>query len=123
MARAFLERSRRELELGAISPLDIYQPEQQFATAQVGVDAVPIPPAAGRDTIRRWIGADLDPTLRYAPLVLTETAEPPIYIPSFEPEEQVAKALRLRPELGQNRRSLEIDDLNIRSSTNQLRPN
>ena len=123
LARAFLERSRRELELGAISPLDIYQPEQQFATAQVGVTQFQYRLQQAEDTIRRWIGADLDPTLRYAPLVLTETAEPPIYIPSFEPEEQVAKALRLRPELGQNRRSLEIDDLNIRSSTNQLRPN
>ena len=123
LARAFLERSRRELELGAISPLDIYQPEQQFATAQVGVTQFQYRLQQAEDTIRRWIGADLDPALRYAPLVLTETAEPPIYIPSFEPEEQVAKALRLRPELGQNRRSLEIDDLNIRSSTNQLRPN
>lgn len=123
LARAFLERSRRELELGAISPLDIYQPEQQFATAQVGVTQFQYRLQQAEDTIRRWIGADLDPTLRFAPLVLTETAEPPIYIPSFDPEEQVAKALRLRPELGQNRRSLEIDDLNIRSSTNQLRPN
>ena len=123
LARAFLERSRRELELGAISPLDIYQPEQQFATAQVGVTQFQYRLQQAEDTIRRWIGADLDPALRFAPLVLTETAEPPIYIPSFEPEEQVAKALRLRPELGQNRRSLEIDDLNIRSSTNQLRPN
>ena len=123
LARAFLERSRRELELGAISPLDIYQPEQQFATAQVGVTQFQYRLQQAEDTLRRWIGADLDPALRYAPLVLTETAEPPVYIPSFEPEEQVAKALRLRPELEQNRRSLEIDDLNIRSSTNQLRPN
>ena len=123
LARAFLERSRRELELGAISPLDIYQPEQQFATAQVGVTQFQYRLQQSEDTLRRWIGADLHPTLRYAPLVLTETAEPPVYIPSFEPEEQVSKALRLRPELGQNRRSLEIDDLNIRSSTNDLRPN
>ena len=123
LARAFLERSRRELELGAISPLDIYQPEQQFATAQVGVTQFQYRLQQAEDTLRRWIGADLDPALRFAPLVLTETAEPPVYIPSFEPEEQVAKALRLRPELEQNRRSLEIDDLNIRSSTNQLRPN
>ena len=123
LARAFLERSRRELELGAISPLDIYQPEQQFATAQVGVTQFQYRLQQAEDTLRRWIGADFDPALRYAPLVLTETAEPPVYIPSFEPEEQVAKALRLRPELEQNRRSLEIDDLNIRSSTNQLRPN
>ena len=122
LARAFLERSRRELELGAISPLDIYQPEQQFATAQVGVTQFQYRLQQAEDTIRRWIGADLHPTLRHAPLVLTETADPPVYYPSFGPEEQVSKALRLRPELGQDRRALEIDDLNIRASTNQMRP-
>ena len=122
LARAFLERSRRELELGAISPLDIYQPEQQFATAQVGVTQFQYRLQQAEDTIRRWIGADLHPTLRHAPLVLTETAGPPVYYPSFGPEEQVSKALRLRPELGQDRRALEIDDLNIRASTNQMRP-
>ncbi len=122
LARAFLKRSRRELELGAISPLDIYQPEQQFATAQVGVTQFQYRLQQAEDTIRRWIGADLHPTLRHAPLVLTETADPPVYYPSFGPEEQVSKALRLRPELGQDRRALEIDDLNIRASTNQMRP-
>ena len=37
LAEAFLKLNRRELELGAISPLDIYQPEQQRATAQLAV--------------------------------------------------------------------------------------
>ena len=32
-----LKRSRRELELGAISPLDIYQPEAQYAASEIQV--------------------------------------------------------------------------------------
>lgn len=122
LRRAFLDRSRRELELGAISPLDIYQPEQQFASAQVGVTQIQYRLEQVEDVVRRWIGADLDPDMRNVPIELTESADPPATVPVLNREEQVAKALELRPEIEQNRRLLEIDDLNIRASTNDLRP-
>jgi outer membrane protein TolC len=119
---AFLDRSRRELELGAISPLDIFQPEQQFASAQVGVTQIQYRLEQTEDVVRRWIGADLDPDMRNVPIDLTEPADPPASVPALNREEQVARALELRPEIEQNRRLLEIDDLNIRASTNDLRP-
>jgi outer membrane protein TolC len=119
---AFLDRSRRELELGAISPLDIYQPEQQFASAQVGVTQIQYRLEQVEDVVRRWIGADLDPDIRNVPIELTEAADPPASVPVLNREEQVARALELRPEIEQSRRLLEIDDLNIRASTNDLRP-
>jgi outer membrane protein TolC len=122
LRRAFLERSRRELELGAISPLDIYQPEQQFASAQVGVTQIQYRLEQAEDVVRRWIGADLDLDMRNVPVELTESADPPASVPVLDREEQVARALELRPEIEQNRRLLEIDDLNIRASTNDLRP-
>jgi outer membrane protein TolC len=119
---AFLDRSRRELELGAISPLDIYQPEQQFASAQVAVTQIQYRLEQVEDVVRRWIGADLDPDIRNAPIELTEAVDPPSSVPVLNREEQVARALELRPEIEQSRRLLEIDDLNIRASTNDLRP-
>lgn len=122
LRRAFLERSRRELELGAISPLDIYQPEQQFASAQVAVTQTQYRLEQNEDVLRRWIGADLDPDVRTVAVELTESADPPASAPALDREEQVGRALRLRPEIEQNRRFLEIDDLNIRASTNELRP-
>jgi outer membrane protein TolC len=122
LRRAFLERSRRELELGAISPLDIYLPEQQFATAQVVVTQTRYRLEQADDVVRRWVGADLDPDIRNVPIELTESADPPATIPVLDREEQVTRALQLRPEIEQNRRLLEIDDLNIRASTNELRP-
>jgi outer membrane protein TolC len=119
---AFLDRSRRELELGAISPLDIYQPEQQFASAQVGVTQIQYRLEQAEDVVRRWIGADLDLDMRNVPIDLTESSDPPASVPVLNREAQVARALELRPEIEQNRRLLEIDDLNIRASTNDLRP-
>lgn len=122
LARAFLDRSKRELELGAISPLDIYQPEQQFATAQVGVTQQIYALEQSEDAVRRQIGADLDPDIRSLPLVLTESADPPTYTPTFDKEEMVEIALRMRPEIEQRRRLLQIDNLQIKQATNELRP-
>ncbi len=122
LARAFLELQRRHLELGAISPLDIYQPEQQFATAQVRVTQERFRLQQAEDVLRRWIGADLDPDFRHVPIVLTEEVAPPSEAATLDPEEHVARALRLRPELRQGRQALEIDDLNIRGFTDELRP-
>jgi len=122
LASAFLDRSRRELELGAISPLDIYQPEQQYATAQVGVTQAQYRLQQAEDALRRQIGADLDPRYRDTPLVLTEKVSPPAYTPTFDPEQTVEVALRNRPEIEQRRRLLQIDDYQIKQATNSLRP-
>lgn len=122
LRNAFLQRSQRELELGAISRLDIYQPEQNFANAQVSVTRARYRLQQSEDRVRRQIGADLHPDIRNLPLVLTESADPPIYMPSFEPEEAIRKALSFRPEVLQNRKSLEIDDYNITRFTNEQRP-
>jgi len=122
LAGRALERSRRELELGAISPLDIYQPEERYARAQVLVTQAVYRLKQNEDAVRRQAAADLHPTVRQLPLVLTEAADPPIVTPVYDPEETVNRALRLRPEIEQRLRSIEIDDLDIRGTTDQLRP-
>lgn len=122
LARTFLERSRRELELGVISPLDIYQPEQQFASAQVRVTQARYRLQQTEDAVRRWIGADLDPEIRVLPVSLTESADPPASTPTFDPEETVQLALATRPEVAQRRQALVVDDFQIKSATNSLRP-
>ena len=83
LRRKFLQRSHRELELGAISPLDIYQPEQNFANAQVSVTRARYQLQQADDRVRRQIAADLDPEIRNLPLVLIESADPPIYMPEL----------------------------------------
>jgi outer membrane protein TolC len=122
ISRAFLEQENRRLELGAISPLDIFQPQQNFANAQVSVTQERYRLQQAEDALRRWIGADLDPDFRNIPVVLTEPVEPRAYMEGLDAEEQVARALLNRPELEQIRRSLQIDDLNIRGATNDMRP-
>ncbi len=122
LAQTSLERSRRELELGAISPLDIYQPEQQVANAQVFVTNAIYSLQQAEAAVRRQIGADLDPAFRDMPLNLTESADPPTETLELSEDELVELAFNMRPELAAQRRLLDIRDLNIRQATNQLRP-
>ena len=117
-----LKRSQRELELGAMSPLDIYRPQQQYASAEIEVSRFQFQLAQGEDALRRLIGADLDPRFRKLPITLTETVMPPLEEPPIDAEAAVQKALATRPDLKSARQSLDIDELNIKSYANTLRP-
>ena len=117
----FLERARRELELGAISQLDIYQPEAQYKNAELAVTQARFRLQATEDALRRQMGADLEPKVRTLPIVLTESVEPPVQT-AIDREQTVEKAIRQRPDLRAARQALDIDDLTIRGTANALRP-
>jgi outer membrane protein TolC len=122
LAEAFLKRSQRELELGAISRLDIYQPEFQYAQAQANVTQVRYQVLQQDDAIRRQIGADLDPNIRTLPMVLTEDAAPPANQATLDAEAAVQRALLARPDLRSALQQLDVDDLQIHQTANALRP-
>jgi outer membrane protein len=122
LADQALKRSQRELELGALSPLDIFNPEQQYATSQIGVSQARYSLQQTEDALRRQMGADLDPRIRALPIVLTETVSPSVEAPPIDAEREVQKALAGRPDLQSAVQSLDIDDLQIRSNRNELLP-
>ena len=122
LADQALKRAQRELELGALSPLDIYNPEQQYATSQIGVSQAQYALQQTEDAIRRQIAADLDPKIRTLPIVLTETVGPEVDAPPIDAEKEVRKALAARPDLKSAMQDLDIDDLGIRQSKNELLP-
>jgi len=122
LAAESLKLSQKELELGAISPLDIYNPEQQLATAELGVSQARFALAQTYDALRKQIGADLDPDLRKLPIVVTESVEAPVTL-DFDSESQVAKALATRPDVRSALQNLDVDELSIRQARNELLPN
>ncbi len=122
LAEQALKRSQRELELGALSPLDIYNPQQQFASSKIGVSQAQYFLKETEDALRRQIGADLDPQIRTLPLELTETVSPDVQAPAIDTEKEVAKALSMRPDLKSARQDLDIDNLGIRTARNELLP-
>ncbi|BDC49026.1 hypothetical protein F183_A13420 [Bryobacterales bacterium F-183] len=121
LADTSLKRAQRELELGAISSLEIFQPQANYANAEIQVTQARYRLAQAEDAIRRQIGSDLDPALRGIPLVLTESIEPPPSV-TYDREAMVARSLMRRPDLKAVAQNLDIDDLQIRGATNALRP-
>ncbi len=122
LADQALKRAQRELELGALSPLDIYNPQQQYATSQIGVSQAQYYLRQTEDALRRQIGADLDPKIRILPIQLTETVSPEAEAAPIDAEKQVHNALAARPDLKSAIQNLDIDDLGISQSKNELLP-
>jgi outer membrane protein TolC len=117
-----LKRSQRELELGAISPLEIYRPQQSYATQEVTVTQARYRLQQQEDILRRQMGADLDPQYRNMPIVLTETTLPPTDEKPLDKEMYVETAFQKRPDLKSQLQAIDINDLQHRSAKNRLLP-
>jgi outer membrane protein TolC len=122
VAEEFLKLSQKQLDLGALSPLDIYNPQQQLANAKLTVSQAEFTLIQKEDALRRQIGVDLDPQIRPLPLVLTETVDV-AEGGGMDRESEVQKALNMRPDLKSAVQNLDVDDLAIRSARNGILPN
>jgi outer membrane protein len=122
-AKAFLELQQKQLDLGALSPLDIYQAEQSFATRKLDTAQSRFRLAQLEDVMRKQMGADLDATARKLPLVLTETVEVPDTATTVDREAAIDRANQNRPDLKGALQTLDTDDLSIQQSRNALLPN
>ena len=122
LAEDSLKLSQKQLELGAISPLDIYNPQQQLATAELGVSQARFQIEQAENALRRQIGADLDQEVRSLPIEVTETVDLPLDTVLYDAEGEVKKALANRPEIKAALQSLDIDDLGIAQAKNELLP-
>lgn len=121
LADQSLKRTMRELELGATSPLEVFQPQQVYATAEIAVTQAKYRLQQAEDILRRQMGVDLSPRFRDVPLVLTESVAATDDQP-LDKEKLVELGLQRRPDLLAQRQSLDVDDLNIKSALNGLKP-
>jgi outer membrane protein TolC len=122
LAEESLALSEKEFKLGALAQLDLYNPQQQRASADLSVSQARFSLAQTENALRKQIGADLDPAIRTLPVVLTETVDTPVQSAALDPEETVKKALALRPDLQAAVQSLDVDDLSIQQAKNSLLP-
>jgi outer membrane protein TolC len=117
-----LKLSQKQLELGAISPLDIYNPQQQLATAELGVSQARFQIAQAENAFRRQIGADLDERVRDLPIEVTEAVDLPLDSVIYDVEAEVQKALAGRPEIKAVLQNLDIDELGMIQAKNEILP-
>jgi outer membrane protein TolC len=113
--------AQKKLALGAISPLEIFQPQANYANAELSVSQGRFRLSQAEDALRRQMGADLDPNIRNLPIVLTETILPPSDF-KVDRETAIDTALRQRPDVKAVIQNLDVDDLSIRQTNNLLLP-
>ncbi len=121
-ADASYKHDKRALELGALSPLDIYRSESAVASRRVDVIQSEYALKQQEDMLRLTVGADLDPYFRALDLVLTEKAEPSGVMLSLDATTALQQAIAHRPELYRVGQALANDDTSIRVAHNQLQP-
>ncbi len=121
LRQAALERAQKQLDAGALLPLDIFQPKADYASQRVAVIQARQALAHRENTLRQQIGADLDSNLRSLAIVLTESLSIPAAI---LPDREIAirKALESRPDRLAAAATLQLDDLGIRGAADALRP-
>ncbi|MEO6120007.1 MAG: TolC family protein [Terriglobales bacterium] len=127
LAEESYKRDKRALELGALSPLEIYRSEGTVAQRRVSVIQAEYALKPLEDALRRTIGADMgaDPNnARIAALdiVLTENTELVGELPVPDMTTALASALQKRPELEAIRLQLANDDTNAQVARNHLKP-
>jgi outer membrane protein TolC len=122
LAEATYRHNKRELELGALPPLDIYRSESQVASRRVGVIQAEYEQKQAEDALRRTIGADLDPYFRVVDIELTEPVDAGRELLSVDSQQALEQALQHRPELEALRQQLANDDTGIQLAHHRLQP-
>ncbi|HYW42887.1 MAG TPA: TolC family protein [Bryobacteraceae bacterium] len=122
-ADAYLKYMQQQLDLGALSPLDIYNPQQNLAAADLSVSQAKFALATAEEALRHQVGADLDPQVRNLPVVLTESVDlGPADSLTVDREQAVSKGLNINPAVKGAVQKLDVDDLGIQSAKNGLLP-
>ncbi|MDE3179304.1 MAG: TolC family protein [Acidobacteriota bacterium] len=121
-AQASYDHDKRSLQLGALSPLDIYQSEAQVAQVRVSLIQVQYALKQAQELFRQDIGADLDPSVAEIDLDLVENPNPQGALLTAEPTPALKEALTRRPEMEAFRQALQADETSIRYEHNQMLP-
>jgi outer membrane protein TolC len=123
-AKTYLDFMQQQLDLGALSPLDIYNPKAALAQAEVALSQAKFNLTAAEDVVRRQLSVDLNPEIRKLPIVLTEAIDPgSAESQTVDREDAVQKAMNNTPALKAALQKLDVDDLGIQTAKNGLLPN
>lgn len=122
LAEESYKRDKRALELGALSPLEIYRSEGTVAQRRLQLIQAEYALKPLQDALRRAIGADIDSRASVLDLVLTEPTENAGGLAEVDVKAALATALAKRPEMEAIRLQLANDDTSVGIAQNGLKP-
>ena len=121
-ADATYKHDKRALELGALSPLDIYRSEAAVAARKLQVISGEYALKGAEDILRRTTGASLDASFRKTEFDLTEDPQREGEPCSVDLAKTLEQALAHRPELEATRQALDNDETSVHLAHNHLLP-
>lgn len=120
LAQESLRNTRSRVEIGTTPPIDVVTDEAEVAQRQEGVILAEAQIATAEDALRALV---YDPVLPdFWTLRIEPTELPPFRPTTVDVEAVVRTALDRRTDLQQARKSLEVNDVNIRFLRNQTLP-
>jgi outer membrane protein TolC len=122
LAQASYQHDKRALELGALSPLDIYRSQSEVASRHLAVVQSQYTLKQAQEDLRLAIGAEQDPAIAALDLDLSESPEPADNLEIPDMAEVLGKALAERPEIEAAQKALANDETRIRYAHDQMRP-
>ena len=121
-AEASYQHDKRALELGALSPLEIYRPQAEVASRRVVAIQAEYILKQAEDALRMIIGADQDNYAQALDLDLTDKPDPVGELKTLDSASALQEAFAKRPEMQVAQRALENDETSIRLAHNHLEP-
>jgi len=122
LAEQSYAHDKRALELGALSPLDIYRSESTVAQRRLQLIQAEYQIKPLEDQLRRTIGADLDSRAGVLEIELAESADVSGDLATMDIPTALEAAFSKRPELEAVRQQLANDDTNVFIANNNLQP-
>ena len=122
LAEQSYNHDKRALELGALSPLDIYRSEATVAQRKLQLIQAEYAVKPLEDQFRRTVGADLDSRAGALDLELTASVEVSGELASQDIPTAIEMAISKRPELEAVRQQVANDDTNVYVAHNNLQP-
>jgi outer membrane protein TolC len=120
LAQESLRNTRARVEIGTTPPIDIVEAESEVATRQEAVIVAQAQIATAEDALRALV---FDPSMPDFWAIRIEPTElPPFQATVVNADEAVRSALDRRADLQSLKKTLELDDINIRYFRNQTLP-
>ena len=119
LAESLLDRNRKKLNAGVISPLEVTQAEAGAASRKEGVIIGKRDVENKKNKLKRFISSDLF-ALRGVDIIPTN--EPPTKVVTIDLNQSIESALRNRPEYLKAKIDIDKKDIKVKFDRNQLFP-
>ncbi len=119
LARESLRNTRARVEIGTQPPIDVVEAEAEVATREEAVILAEAQISTAEDTLRALV---FDPAMPdFWTIHIEATDQPPFEPAPVDVDKAVQTALGKRTDLQQSRKSLEVNDVNIRFLRDQTK--